>query len=81
MSTTTTTTSLLQRYSDLPSPLYLIRIGVSKFMNESFGGRERHYESHKVLRRNLLQFLHREELRDLPKKKAQILETPNKAYP
>ena len=39
------------------------------------------YESHKVLRRNLLQFLYREELRDFPKKKAQILEFPNKAYP
>ena len=45
---------------------------------------ERHtYESHKVLRRNLLLFLHREDLRGLPKCiswKAQNMETPNKAY-
>ena len=43
MSTTTTTTSLHRRFSDLPSPLYLIRIGVSKFMNESFGERNFFY--------------------------------------
>ena len=60
-------------------------------MKESFGERNilpcfgfvqrKAYESHKVLRRNLLQFLYREELIDFPKKKAQILEIPNKAYP